>query len=120
MKLLVDENLSPRLAAAVADLFPGTLHVRDCGLRGTPDRAVWEFAAAHGFTIVSKDSDFSELSALHGMPPKVVWLHVGNCATKEIETILRRFALAIADFINHPEDRCLVLKRRSFRRMGKI
>jgi predicted nuclease of predicted toxin-antitoxin system len=119
MKLLLDENLSPRLAAALADLFPGTMHVCDCRLKGTPDSAVWEFAAAQGFTIVSEDSDFNELSALHGTPPKVVWLHVGNCATMEIETILRRFALAIADFINHPEDRCLVLKRRSFRRVRK-
>jgi predicted nuclease of predicted toxin-antitoxin system len=48
----------------------------------------------------------------------VIWLRIGNCTTAEIEIILRRFALAIADFIQHPEDRCLVLKRRSFTRLG--
>jgi predicted nuclease of predicted toxin-antitoxin system len=118
MKLLLDENLSPRLAAIVADLFPGTAHTRDCGLLKAPDGVVWEYAAAHGFTLVSKDSDFNEMSALRGLPPKVVWLHVGNCATAEIASILRNFALAIVDFINHPEDRCLIVKHRSFRRVG--
>lgn len=118
MKLLLDENLSPRLASSVADLFPGTVHVRDRGLSRSPDNEIWDFAAANDFTIVSKDSDFDELCALRGAPPKLVWLQVGNCATAEIETILRRFALAIVDFVKHPQDRCLVLKRRSFRRAG--
>ena len=33
MKLLLDENLSPRLVHALADLFPGSKHVRPCGGR---------------------------------------------------------------------------------------
>ncbi|TXT26412.1 MAG: hypothetical protein FD134_572 [Gallionellaceae bacterium] len=41
------------------------------------------------FTLVSKDSDFHELSLLYGSPPKVVWIRRGNCTTKQIEFILR-------------------------------
>ncbi len=58
MKLLFDENLSPKLPRLLADRFPGSNHVRDCGLRGAPDEQIWEYARDHGYTIVSKDSDF--------------------------------------------------------------
>ena len=34
MKLLLDQNLSHRLVAALADVFPGSVHVRDVGLAG--------------------------------------------------------------------------------------
>jgi predicted nuclease of predicted toxin-antitoxin system len=30
------------------------------------------------------------MSPLKGFPPKVIWLAIGNCTTKEIEDILRR------------------------------
>ena len=32
----------------------------------------------NGFIIVTKDSDFQELSILRGEPPKVIWLKCGN------------------------------------------
>ncbi len=39
--------------------------------------------------LVTKDSDFSELTIIKGYPPKVVWIRRGNCSTSEIEAILR-------------------------------
>jgi predicted nuclease of predicted toxin-antitoxin system len=32
MKLLFDENLSPKLVAALADIFPNSAHVHEIGL----------------------------------------------------------------------------------------
>ena len=32
VKLLLDENLSPKLIRRLADVFPGSVHVHDCGL----------------------------------------------------------------------------------------
>ena len=58
MRLLFDQNLSPRLTLALQDLFPESLHVRDIGLGSVEDLAVWTYAKDHGCTIVSKDSDF--------------------------------------------------------------
>ncbi len=58
MKLLFDENLSPKLAEIFASQFPSSLHIPDCGLKGLPDEAIWDYARTHGFTIVSKDADF--------------------------------------------------------------
>ena len=56
---------------------------------GEPDPVVWEYAKAHGYILVSKDSDFHERSLLHGHPPKVVWIRRGNCSVRHIELILR-------------------------------
>ena len=64
MKLLFDQNLSPSLVTALADLHPQSAHVRDIGLARAPDRIVWDHAAENGFAIVSKDEDFHHLSFL--------------------------------------------------------
>ena len=46
MTLLLDQNLSPRLVPALADLFPGSAHVRDVGLAAaSDDDEVWRYAA---------------------------------------------------------------------------
>jgi predicted nuclease of predicted toxin-antitoxin system len=46
MKLLFDENLSPKLSGFLGPLFPDSTHVRECGLRGQRDVDVWEYARA--------------------------------------------------------------------------
>ena len=89
MKLLLDQNLSPRLVKSLATLYPGSKHVRDVRLQNAQDDAVWNYARRNGFVIVSKDADFHQKSFLSGPPPKVVWIRRGNCKTADIETILR-------------------------------
>jgi predicted nuclease of predicted toxin-antitoxin system len=42
MKLLLDENLPPQVAVQLQELFPGTMHVRDVGLKGQPDEWIWK------------------------------------------------------------------------------
>ena len=39
-RLLLDENLSPRLASALADVYPGSVHVRDVQLKGKSDQQI--------------------------------------------------------------------------------
>ena len=89
MKLLFDQNLSPRLVETLADLFDGSAHVQSLGLDRMPDAPLWNFARDNGFVIVTKDVDFSDRSTLLGHPPKVIWIHLGNCTTSEIELALR-------------------------------
>lgn len=89
MKLLFDQNLSPRLASRLNDLFPDSNHVYPLGLDHVLDSEVWDYARDNGFIMVSKDADFSELSLLHGHPPKLIWLRLGNCTTAQIERLLR-------------------------------
>lgn len=65
MKLMFDANLSRKLAAMLADVFPESGHVSLLG-REPEDIAIWNFAKANGFTIVSKDSDFYRMSVAWG------------------------------------------------------
>lgn len=109
MKLLIDENLSPRLAAPLNGLYPGSTHVEDCGLISATDEQIWQFARENGFAIVTKDSDFSELSGLRGFPPKVIWLRAGNCTTDRALTTLRESSQGIYTFMKSEMESCLVL-----------
>jgi predicted nuclease of predicted toxin-antitoxin system len=98
VKLLLDQNLSPRLVAELEKDFPGSCHVRDLGLARADDAAIWLIAREKGYAIVSKDADFHQMSFLHGFPPKVLWLRLGNCTTDEILAAMRRHLDSIALF----------------------
>jgi predicted nuclease of predicted toxin-antitoxin system len=113
VKLLFDENLSLRLATLLADVYPGSAHVHQCGLASADDPSIWQYAKDHGFTIVSKDSDFQERSILRGYPPKVIWLRASNCTSAEIESLLRTAVPIVARFIQEEEESCLILGVRS-------
>jgi predicted nuclease of predicted toxin-antitoxin system len=109
VKLLFDENLSPKLALALADIFPESTHVHHAGLGRAADREVWDYAHQNSYVLVSKDSDFHELSLLYGYPPKVVWIKRGNCSNNQIELILRNKAVHIETMVTDPEAAFLLL-----------
>jgi predicted nuclease of predicted toxin-antitoxin system len=113
VKLLFDENLSPRLVRTLADVYPGSAHVHDCGLGSADDHTIWRYAKDNGFTIVSKDSDFQERSVLQGFPPKFLWLRAGNCTSAEIESLLRAAIPVVIRFVQDDEESCLVLGPRT-------
>ena len=98
MKLLFDQNLSPRLPRILIDIYPESVHVREIGMRDATDTAIWEYAKTNDFVVVSKDSDFQARSLLYGSPPKFIWLRVGNCPVKHIEELLRNHSVAIHTF----------------------
>lgn len=89
VKLLFDQNLSPKLVGRLSDLFPGSEHVQSVSLDRADDDEVWEHARLNGFSIVTKDEDYDNLAALRGTPPKVIWLQLGNCSTDDVESALR-------------------------------
>jgi predicted nuclease of predicted toxin-antitoxin system len=109
VKLLFDENLSPKLTKLQSDVYPDSTHVRDVGLARADDDVVWEYAAQRGFAIVSKDADFHQRSFVHGHPPKVVWIRRGNCSTVEVERILREHQVETTAFECYPNGAFLEL-----------
>jgi predicted nuclease of predicted toxin-antitoxin system len=109
MKLLFDENLSPRLVARLAAEFPGSAHVRDLGMAAAGDPVIWAFAAANGFVIVSKDTDFQHRALLFGFPPKVIWIRLGNCSTATVVNLLRSRLADIQAFEADPTASFLAL-----------
>lgn len=100
MKLLFDENLSPKLVGLVADLYPDSAHVHDRGLGASDDAKVWAYAADQGFVIVSKDADFHARSEFMGFPPKLIWVRTGNSRTAEVAHLLRTYSVAIHAFVD--------------------
>lgn len=109
MKLLFDENLSDRLVAQLATEYPDSAHVRNVGLAAGDDQAVWNHARANGFAIVSKDSDFQHRAMLHGHPPKVIWVRLGNCTTTAVANLLRTRHADVLAFEADPAAAILVL-----------
>lgn len=109
MKLLLDEHLSRRLVARLADIYPSASHIVFHGLEHADDMAIWNFAASQGYTIVTKDADFNDIATLRGAPPRIIWLQVGNCTTTTIEKILRDNAAVIAQFTSDPQSGVLKL-----------
>jgi predicted nuclease of predicted toxin-antitoxin system len=93
LKLLLDQNLSRRLLPDLAPHFPGSAQVQLLGLETATDLALWEFACAQDFTIVTKAVDFLELLVVRGFPPKVLWLNCGNLSNAALrDRLLSRVA----------------------------
>ncbi len=100
MKLLFDQNLSPKLAGLFAKSFKESKHLQDIKLDSATDTVVWEFAKTEGFSIVTKDNDFNNLVAFFGFPPKVIWIRRGNCSAKDIEELITANIEKIKAFIS--------------------
>ena len=89
MKLLVDQNLSPKLSVRLQDQFPGSLHIRDVLTRRTKDTSIGSYARDNGFVIITKDTDFRRLNRERGHPPKVIWIRNGEASTAVVASLLR-------------------------------
>ena len=98
MKLLFDENLSPKPPRLVAASFPESQHIRELGLKGRTDEEIWNYAKANGFVLVSKDKDFYQRALLYGAPPKFIWLCLGNCTRDELLALIRTHEPDLAAF----------------------
>ena len=109
MKLLLDQNISRKLVKTLGHAFPGTSHVYTLGLSTASDLEIWGYARTHAYVIVTQDSDFSEWIVMHGYPPKVVWLRVGNTSTQHIKTLLIYRRKDILAFGKDVKNGCLIL-----------
>lgn len=88
MKLLLDENISRRIVPFLENAYPGSTQVTLIGLERASDARLWEYAKQHHFVIVTKDSDYYDMSLLQGAPPQVIWLRTGNIAKAKITQLL--------------------------------
>lgn len=109
MKLLFDQNLSPRLVQGLADRFPESVHIFSLGMGSDDDRTIRDYAARNDFIVVTKDADYGEMYSLYGSPPVVIWIRRGNCATADIEQILRQHFDDIERLHDNPDSGILTL-----------
>ncbi|MGK2958885.1 MAG: DUF5615 family PIN-like protein [Acidimicrobiales bacterium] len=99
MKLLIDANLSPRVAEGLRDATFESTHVADLDLMRASDEEIFDRADEEGFVIVTADSDFGMLLALRrATNPSVIHMrHVAELSPEDHVNLLVSNLPAIAD-----------------------
>lgn len=108
--ILVDDNLSYRIASLLKETFKGIVHVSNIGLNGADDSLIWEYAANNSLHILTKDKDFNDIQQVKGFPPKIIWLRIGNTSTKEIINNLKEQHIGILSFFNNKTNGILEIR----------
>ena len=88
MKLLLDENLSRRIVPFLQTDYPDSTQIALLNMETASDREVWRFAKKNDYVIVTKDSDFYDLSLVLGTPPRIIWIKTGNVSKSAITNLL--------------------------------
>jgi predicted nuclease of predicted toxin-antitoxin system len=109
LNLLFDQNISPRILKILPQQFPDCQQVRFVGLGDSSDFEIFQFSRENDFAIVTFDSDFVDLNAMHGSPPKIVYLNTGNLTTKNISELLMDNILRINHYLDFDSDDILEL-----------
>lgn len=109
MKLLFDQNISPKILRHLPPELSGCQQVRFVELEDSADFAIFKYARAHGYAVVTFDSDFVDLNALHGTPPKIIWLNTGNLTTRSVSELIIKNIPAITMYLESETDDILEL-----------
>jgi predicted nuclease of predicted toxin-antitoxin system len=100
VRILLDQNLSPKLVRQLADIFPNLETVYDHQLIGATDPAIFDWAQGEDIAaIITADRDFVRLAERFGPPPKVVRIERCDFPSSVIAELLRREAVRIHAFL---------------------
>lgn len=101
MAIWLDNHLSPKLAAWIAETFERPcVQIRDLGLARAADTEIFSAAHDKALILITKDRDFAELVTRFGPPPAIILLTVGNTSTAHLKGVLGgrlKQALALID-----------------------
>ena len=109
MNLLFDQNISPRILKILPQELSDSQQVRFVGLEDSSDFEIFQFARKNDFAIVTFDSDFVDLNAMYGTPPKIVYLNTGNLSTQNTSDLLIDNMLRINHYLESDSDDILEL-----------
>ena len=101
MKILLDANISWKLANTLKAIFEDCAHVDLVGLSvPASDIDIWNYAFKNKYIIITKDNDFLDLLELKGFPPKIVLLKTGNNSSRALFELLQKIKPMIEDLEN--------------------
>lgn len=88
MKIWVDAHISPGIAAWINETFTyKAFSLRGLGLRDADDIEIFQKARIEDVILITKDSDFLNLVATRGTPPRVILLRCGNTTNRRLREI---------------------------------
>ena len=85
-KYLIDVNLPSRFSVWVSDEYEHVVHIND----ELKDSEIWEYAKENSLTIVTKDTDFSDMIMLNNPPPRVIHIKIGNMKMREFHQLITK------------------------------
>jgi predicted nuclease of predicted toxin-antitoxin system len=100
MRLLLDNNLSPKLAEHLRAAGHDVVHVRDIDMQRATDAVVIEAAREHTRVLISADTDFGTLLAqTHATQPSFLLMRraSGRRASEQAAIILSNLDIVRAD-----------------------
>jgi len=75
-------------------------HLYTMGLIDKADAEIFFFARENDFIVVTKDSDFLDLVALHGTPPQILFVTCGNAPNRKLIAVFEdSFTAAVAHLV---------------------
>ena len=83
-RYIVDVNLPYYFSVWNSDEYRHIADIDPC----MKDSEIWEYAKKNSLTIISKDTDFSDLVLLSEPPPRVIHIKLGNMKMKEFHSII--------------------------------
>jgi len=85
-KYLIDVNLPRYFSLWKGNEYEHVVNIND----ELPDSEIWVYAKQQNLTIVSKDTDFSELMLLNEPPPRVIHIKSGNMKMREFRIYFKK------------------------------
>lgn len=105
MKILIDAQLSPAIAAWINHTYEDieAESVRSVGLRDALDHEIFHQARQQDVVVMSKDNDFIRLIEEHGPPPQIIWITCGNTSNAKMREILSETLLKAKELLDGGE-----------------
>jgi predicted nuclease of predicted toxin-antitoxin system len=85
-KYLIDVNLPSRFSMWATAEYEHVVNIND----EMKDSQIWHYAKEHNLTIVTKDTDFSDMIMISTPPPKVIHIKIGNMKMKEFHQLISK------------------------------
>jgi predicted nuclease of predicted toxin-antitoxin system len=102
MTFWIDAQLPQQLAPWLTETFKvEAFSLRFLGLRDAEDEDIFIKAKLANVVLISKDSDFVDLTQRFGSPPKLIWVTVGNVTNANLR---RLFTATFKDILTLLEE----------------